>query len=560
MSLDKTAADDPPADDPFEAELVAFLDGELDPVAARRVRAKLDADPALRARAAALKKSFDLLDYLPKPEPSPTFATRTLDKLPAAKGSGPQPVPAARPAGVSTSVPVPLDPVSLPLPLPQPAPPARGRVLAWAAGVATAVCACAALGYAAAGALGPRLFPPPEREPEAAAAPVEPRVIEHLPLYAVADDLAFVTELVRPELFGDDPALASDPTLRVPPAAAVDKPGGDELGALARAFRALPPARQAEVVRLDRELHARPAAERERLFRALEAYAAWLARLPEAERRGVLQAATPGLRLGVVRDVRERQWRDALPAAVRAKPELIAQWREDEAARRERWALVRRHADAFAANKSPWPFDTEQGRRDMAEYAKTVLRADDQRHRRLAPDEYARYAQTLAQGEREGVWVWHGLFVYELAQARPHLPEPADPKLMYTDVADLPEAVPKALKKANPPRLRAVTGRWPEFPLEVLQLVPKGAAVPPLGPAKVAEFREPARAFISDKLLPVLAREEARELARLEGQWPQYPQRLVQLAHKHDLAIPGVMLPGSPKKWDATYRLGRDPR
>ena len=48
------------------------------------------------------QKTFDLLDYLPKPDPSPNFTTKTLDKLPALKSgqtparSNPRaPVPAA---------------------------------------------------------------------------------------------------------------------------------------------------------------------------------------------------------------------------------------------------------------------------------------------------------------------------------------------------------------------------------------------------------------------------------------------------------------------------------
>src|SRR5436309_9980163 len=80
-------ADDAP--DPDEAELVAYLDGELDAPAARRLEDRMAADPELRTRAAALKKTYDLLDYLPRPEPSATFATRTLDRLPAVRsGSG----------------------------------------------------------------------------------------------------------------------------------------------------------------------------------------------------------------------------------------------------------------------------------------------------------------------------------------------------------------------------------------------------------------------------------------------------------------------------------------
>src|SRR5262249_39026234 len=99
--------DDDPPPDPFEADLVAYLDGELDPADARRVEARLATDPEARAKATALKKTFDLLDYLPRPEPSPDFTTRTLHKLPAASGAaapgqaGAQPTPSP-----SLSVPV----------------------------------------------------------------------------------------------------------------------------------------------------------------------------------------------------------------------------------------------------------------------------------------------------------------------------------------------------------------------------------------------------------------------------------------------------------------------
>ena len=85
MASENTAPDDGPAPDAFEAELVAYLDGELDSAAAGRVEARLATDPAARTRASELKKSFDMLDYLPRPEPSPTFTTRTLDKLPVLK-------------------------------------------------------------------------------------------------------------------------------------------------------------------------------------------------------------------------------------------------------------------------------------------------------------------------------------------------------------------------------------------------------------------------------------------------------------------------------------------
>src|ERR1700676_3083783 len=64
-----------------KADLVAFLDGELKGEAARALETKLSLDPTARAEAEALKRTWDLLDYLPKPEPSPSFTKRTLEKL-----------------------------------------------------------------------------------------------------------------------------------------------------------------------------------------------------------------------------------------------------------------------------------------------------------------------------------------------------------------------------------------------------------------------------------------------------------------------------------------------
>jgi anti-sigma factor RsiW len=68
-------------DDNDRENLVAYLDGELDAAAAQALEAKLGLDPKARREADLLRKTWDLLDYLPRPEPSPTFTTKTLDRL-----------------------------------------------------------------------------------------------------------------------------------------------------------------------------------------------------------------------------------------------------------------------------------------------------------------------------------------------------------------------------------------------------------------------------------------------------------------------------------------------
>lgn len=68
-------------DDEDRAQLTAYLDGEMDDEAAVAFEARLAREPRLRAECDALKKTWDLLDYLPRPEPSPTFTHRTLERL-----------------------------------------------------------------------------------------------------------------------------------------------------------------------------------------------------------------------------------------------------------------------------------------------------------------------------------------------------------------------------------------------------------------------------------------------------------------------------------------------
>jgi anti-sigma factor RsiW len=63
------------------AELVAYLDGELDEEATLAVEAKVAADPDTRAELNELKQTWGLLDYLPKASPSPNFTHRTLERL-----------------------------------------------------------------------------------------------------------------------------------------------------------------------------------------------------------------------------------------------------------------------------------------------------------------------------------------------------------------------------------------------------------------------------------------------------------------------------------------------
>jgi len=169
-------AEHTPLNEEERADLVAYLDGELDARTARSLEAKLQADPKVRAEAESLRQTWELLDYLPKPEPSPAFTQQTITR-----------VSAMRPALTRTQ---------------------QKSWRPWAIGVG---CAAALMLVAFGGYVAVRLFPKPA-PPTPAVEPVEQdpqfvrdlRVIEHYRQYEHVDDVEFLRGLDQPDLFGDE--------------------------------------------------------------------------------------------------------------------------------------------------------------------------------------------------------------------------------------------------------------------------------------------------------------------------------------------------------------------
>jgi anti-sigma factor RsiW len=151
-----------PLNERERADLVAYLDGELHGEAARAIEAKINLYPEVRAEAESLKRAWDLLDFLPRHEPSPTFTERTVSRV------------------------VPLQP-TIPLrphrPWLMPAAWAASVLLAFAAGWA---------GYA-------WLVPARPGEDDLMR---DLRIIENLPLYEPVGDMDFLRRLDQGDLFG----------------------------------------------------------------------------------------------------------------------------------------------------------------------------------------------------------------------------------------------------------------------------------------------------------------------------------------------------------------------
>jgi anti-sigma factor RsiW len=151
-------------------DVVAYLDGELKGEAARAVEARLGLDPAARAEADALKRTWDLLDYLPQPKAPADFTHRTLEKLAPVRTQPAAPVPAA---------------------------PRRRR--RWLLGVcwAAAVLLAVAAGYAGVGFMALR-----DRGDQDLVRDL--RLIENKRYYDRVDDMDYLRGLDQPDLFGDD--------------------------------------------------------------------------------------------------------------------------------------------------------------------------------------------------------------------------------------------------------------------------------------------------------------------------------------------------------------------
>lgn len=159
-----------PLSDEERADLVAYLDGELDGAAAAALEARIQQDPGVRAEAEAFRKTWQLLDYLPRPQPTLQFTQQTLERVAAER------------------------------------PRVAGRSVALGVGWAAAVVIAGVVGFAGGRRL-PRSAEPALPFDVDCALVKDLGVIENQRLYEHADGLDFLRALADPadpDLFGGD--------------------------------------------------------------------------------------------------------------------------------------------------------------------------------------------------------------------------------------------------------------------------------------------------------------------------------------------------------------------
>jgi anti-sigma factor RsiW len=79
--MNDPAATTPENEDALFEQLVAYLDGELDPESVREVEQRLANDPSARRLLRDLQSSWDMLDELPKAEVSANFTQTTVSMV-----------------------------------------------------------------------------------------------------------------------------------------------------------------------------------------------------------------------------------------------------------------------------------------------------------------------------------------------------------------------------------------------------------------------------------------------------------------------------------------------
>lgn len=313
-------------------------------------------------------------------------------------------------------------------------------------------------------------------------------------------------------------------------------------------FQALPADRQEALRKLERDLQDVPAADRSRTDRVLERYNEWLDRLPEADRQSVLSAPDRKTRLQRIRDLRERQWVKRLPKAQAdklantpepARADLLKKWRQEElderldwqvAQRRENWEHILRNPAAIPTRTDQMPEDIREA---FDKSLRPLLSRDEEKQLKDAEGKWPRFPRTLV----------------ELADMHPvAVLGPIGPTAMK-DMPLMPFAASALEKDKNlkPQRdkLREAEGKWPDFGIAWRELSRSPGAkklFPPLPnkftPARPHDFPPEVRHFIERKLIPALDEDDVIALRQAEDKWPSYPQKVLELARKHNLQVP----------------------
>jgi len=205
----------------------------------------------------------------------------------------------------------------------------------------------------------------------------------------------------------------------------------------------------------------------------------------------------------------------------------LEKWKADP----EHYARLRQDLDAFLA----LPVERQAQLRELDHALHEEDSATYARLRR-ALERYHDWLQTLPEADRQKV--------ENAATAQDRL-------LLIKQlreqewVSRLPKAVREELRKLPPDKQPAAIAelrkeeraRRAEWRYAIRHWDELTQKRPPA--ARLKDFPEPVQTYVKETLRPMLSREERERLDKAEGQWPLFPQTIVELSDKHPVHLPG---------------------
>ena len=282
----------------------------------------------------------------------------------------------------------------------------------------------------------------------------------------------------------------------------------------------------------------------------LERYNAWLDSLTEEQRRYVLDAPDAATRLARIRDQRLREWLPRLPTREQEavgrlpadqQPDRIATFRFEERRQRTVW-----HRD-WQARLAAIPKPTKMS--ELPPAARAFVEANVVRHLTTAE------RKSLAEAEgKYPDWLRQLLALSEKHPVLPPGPHGRDHVTRRAEEGQgRGEGGGEAVGEEDQGcREQGARDAGPSSPWRSATCPPtsRTPASRPSGRAGRASSPRRCRCSSTGSLFPALGIEQRTRLDRLQGQWPEYPYMLHELARQKRLVIPGMSLPGPVEMWE----------
>lgn len=330
---------------------------------------------------------------------------------------------------------------------------------------------------------------------------------------------------------------------------------------LAAKFASLTAERREQLLKLDQSLHELPAAVHSHLESVAGRYSEWLDGLTDADRQKIKQAPDKDAKLRVIRELRETEWLKYQPKRLR---EQIAGMKGADRA-----ALIGKVKKEERERRRQWLFaglfwDELQTRKPLparlADFGLVVENfVNEYLYPRLSKEEKDRLERA------QGRWPDFPVALVEVADRHPPaLPGDEGPKYFKDLPLDVKLRLAAKGKKAKevgaPPALFKAQGQWPQFGQAIAQYARKTQLILP---NEFLAYRyqclsQPTKDFYDKTLWPILDEDEKQSINKVEGVWPAYPQTLQTLAQKHNLQMPWLSLPRGWDDWKK-YRLKSAP-